>query len=283
MAMDFVDGLLNVCGLLLWVHGRSARSEDVTRTAGISLLATLKRPAGERRSGWPSILGLILLLAGRSVIYWQAGIAMGWTPRLWLGAVVLPFRTDVGWQALVYSGLSFGWWFLGFYLWLLLLSCLKGNGAERDIFSRLVRFHLGPVDRWPAPVKLLLPPVLGFVLWLAVGSLLIRGGWFPAPRSWGHWIQQAIVLGAGTYLTWKYLLAGLLVLHLLNSHIFLGNHPAWIWLNQAARLLLWPVQWIPLRLGKLDLVPVAGIALLFLIAELAERGLIHIYQQLPLG
>ena len=38
---------------------------------------------------------------------------------------------------------------------------------------------------------------------------------------------------------------------------------------------------VPLRLGKVDFAPVVGVALVFLVAELAGRGLVLLYGKLP--
>jgi uncharacterized protein YggT (Ycf19 family) len=85
----------------------------------------------------------------------------------------------------------------------------------------------------------------------------------------------------GSYLCWKYVIGALLVLHLLNSYIYFGKHPLWPYVNAGARTLLSPLRAMPLRAGKVDFAPVVGIALVFLVAELAGRGLVLLYGKLP--
>jgi uncharacterized protein YggT (Ycf19 family) len=46
-------------------------------------------------------------------------------------------------------------------------------------------------------------------------------------------------------------------------------------------MLLQPLRRVPLRAGRVDFAPVVGIALVFLLAGLAERGLNSIYEWLP--
>ena len=72
------------------------------------------------------------------------------------------------------------------------------------------------------------------------------------------------------------------MLHLLNSYIYFGRHPFWNYVNAGAQTLLRPLRAVPLRAGKADFAPVVGIALVFLMAELAERGLAALYVKLPL-
>ena len=86
-------------------------------------------------------------------------------------------------------------------------------------------------------------------------------------------IEEALVIGLGSYLVWKFLIGALLALHLLNSYIYFGKNPFWNYVNATAQTLLSPLEKIPLRAGKVDFAPVVGIALVFFIAELAARVL----------
>jgi hypothetical protein len=56
----------------------------------------------------------------------------------------------------------------------------------------------------------------------------------------------------------------------------------WIILNDTARKILALPGKIPLRVGKADFEPVADIALVFLLAELAGRALAYAYGRLSL-
>ena len=52
-------------------------------------------------------------------------------------------------------------------------------------------------------------------------------------------------------------------------------------MNATARNLTRPIRWLPLRVGRIDLTPVLGIALVFLGCGLAEAGLRHLFGRLP--
>lgn len=91
-----------------------------------------------------------------------------------------------------------------------------------------------------------------------------------------------MVLGLAAYLSWKYLLVAILLLHTVNSHVYLGANPFWNFVEVAARNLMRPVRWLPLRVGQVDFAPVVGIALVFLADEYGSRALTRLYQHLPL-
>jgi uncharacterized protein YggT (Ycf19 family) len=68
---------------------------------------------------------------------------------------------------------------------------------------------------------------------------------------------------------------------LLNTYVYLGNHPFWNYISQTGHRLLTPLKWLPLRLGKVELAPVVGMVLVLVLGELAERGLTLLYGRLP--
>ncbi|MEI9963056.1 MAG: hypothetical protein WDM76_18665 [Limisphaerales bacterium] len=123
---------------------------------------------------------------------------------------------------------------------------------------------------------------------------MVRGGlegslswWFarleiiPQPVSMAHRIAESLVVGLSSYLPWKFVAGALLVLHLLNTYIYFGKYAVWNYVKSLAQTLLAPLEKIPLRVGKADFAPVVGIALVFLIAEMAGRVLVWVYGKLP--
>jgi hypothetical protein len=74
-------------------------------------------------------------------------------------------------------------------------------------------------------LRLILPLLVAGGLWLALQPLLTTLAILP-PRVRTHgWNRRSSSLGA--YLAWKYFIAGLLTLHIVNSYVFLGNHAFW--------------------------------------------------------
>ncbi len=255
--MDFLNFLLNLAGLLLWLNWRSMGFVARAMASSASLLGTLKRTQSAAASRWPLLAGLVALLLFRSVFYWQIGSAMRWTPQLSLEVLTIPFRTEFLGLDLLFSWFSFGLSLAAFYLWLVLLSLANRRVSDTDPLQRLVRLHLGWIEPWPIPAKLLLPPLVAALLWLLVAPVFSR------LRSW------------------EFLIVGLLLLHLLISYVYLGNSKLLTFVEGTARNLLTPLRRFPLRVGKADFAPITGIALVLIAAESGSRLLSRLYQKLP--
>jgi uncharacterized protein YggT (Ycf19 family) len=278
--MALIDFILNLFALLLWLNWLALRPDSPAWTPSVSLVGTLRRADSSATRRWKSLAGLAALLLGRALVYWQLSSQFHWTPRLDLAIIDLHFHLDpaLRWdfiaRALLFSLLSFALTLLVFYIWLLLLSVVNSSVPDTDPFQKLVRMHFKWLERWPGVLKLLMPFVAGALLWLSLHPVLAWLGILPAVRSDEQILRQAAVIGAVTYLAWKYLIVGILLLHLVNSYVYLGNHAIWNFVNATARNLLWPVRWIPLRLGKVDFLPLVVMALVFFVGEVAEMAAI---------
>ena len=283
--MGLIDFILNLAGLLLWLNWRSVRFDPLGKRMPATLIGTLRRAEPRRLRRWHLLAALGGLLLLRAGIYWQIGSAANWAGKLDLGITALSFSSNLSGpmlsflRMLLFSIFSFGLMLGVFYLWLLLLSILAG--PQPLPFHRLVRMPLGGMDRWTRGVKFLLPLMVTATLWWLASWLLVWLQVIPPFVSPAHRIEESLVIGLGSYLTWKYLIGALLVLHLLNSYIYFGKHPFWAYVNAEAQTLLSPLRAVPLRAGKVDFAPVVGIVLVFLAAELAGRGLVSLYGRLP--
>jgi uncharacterized protein YggT (Ycf19 family) len=279
--MALIDFILNLAGLLLWLNWRSVRFDPLGKRTPATLIGTLRRAEPRRLRRWHLLAALGGLLLLRAVLYWQIGAGVGWAAgKLNLGIIELSFRSDSFGRILLFSIFSFGLTLGVLYLWLLLLSILAG--PEPLPFHRLVRMPLGGMDRWARGVKFLLPLMVTATFWWLASWLLAWLQVIPPLVSPVHRIEESLVIGLGSYLAWKYLIGVLLVLHLLNSYIYFGKHPFWAYVNAEAQTLLSPLRLVPLQAAKADFAPVVGIALVFLAAELAGRGLVLLYEKLPL-
>jgi len=276
--VGIIDFILNLAGLLLWLNWRSLRFDPLGQRTPATLIGTLRRAEPRRLRRWhlPASLGGLLFL--RAVLYWQIGSGVGWAAgKLNLGVIELSFRSDHFIPILLFSFFSFGLTLGVFYLWLLLFSILDGP----EPFHRLVRMQLGPIDRWPRWLKFSLPLALAAASWWLASWVLAWLAIVPPPVSAAHRIEESLIIGLGSYLAWKYAAGALLILHLLNSYIYFGKHSFWLYVTAEAQTLLRPLRAVPLRAGKADFAPVVGIVLVFLFAELAERGLAALYARLP--
>jgi len=275
--MGLIDFILNLAGMLLWLNWRAAKADPLGEPKPATLIGTLRRaePAKSRHWHLPAVLGGLLLL--RALFYWQIGSAAGWVGKLDLGVTAVFFRSNVFGQMLLFSIFSFARLFGIVYLWLLLLSILEGPMPTH----RLVKMQLGAIDGWPRWIKFLLPLAVIALVW---GLASWPFAWLhPKPAMLAaHRIEESLIIALGSYLVWKFLMAALLALHLLNSYIYFGKNAFWNYVNATAKQLLRPLEKIPLRAGRADFAPVAGIALVFLLAGLAGRVLVYIYGRLSL-
>ncbi|MGA2854126.1 MAG: hypothetical protein ABSE90_08355 [Verrucomicrobiota bacterium] len=269
--MGLIDFILNLAGLLLWLNWRAAKADPLGRPAPATLIGTLRRaePVNARRWHLPAALGCLLLL--RALFYLKIGSVLKpvWAGTLDFGVIAPSFVSSSFWRILAFSIFSFARMFGIVYLWLVLLSILSGPMPTH----RLVKMQLGKIDGWPRWIKCLLPlAVIALLWWLASWPL----AWLeiiPKPVSVAHRIGESLVIALGSYLVWKFLIAALLVLHLLNSYIYFGRHPFWNYVNATAKQLLRPLEKIPLRVDKADFAPVVGIALVFLLAYCVRNGI----------
>jgi uncharacterized protein YggT (Ycf19 family) len=279
--MGYVDFILNLAGLLLWIKWRSLPFDPIHKRTPATLVGTLRRAAPSHFRRWHLLAAIGALLVLRALFYRQIGPATHWTGRLDLGVITLSFRSDLFSRMLLFSVSSFGLTLGIFYLWLLLLSLLAGPTADAGPIHRLVRMPLGGIDGWPGWAKIISPFVAAALLWWLASWLFVRLEIIPKPISAAQRIGESLVIGLGSYLTWKFIAAALLVLHLLNTYIYFGKHPFWNYVNATAQTMLSPLQKIPLRAGRADFSPVVGIAIIFFASELAERGLVWLYSRLP--
>ena len=273
--MRLVDFILNLAGLLLWLNWRALRFDPLGKRTPATLIGTLRRVEPQRLRHWHLLAAIGGLLLVRAGFYWQIGPMSKpvWAGTLDLGIIAPSFLSNSFGRMCLFSIFSFGLMLAVFYLWLLLLSILAGP----EPIHGLVRMQLGAMDRRPRWMKLFLPLTATSLLWWLASWLLEWCGIIPRPISTAQRIEQSLLIGLGSYLVWKYVIGVLLALHLLNSYVYFGRHPFWNYVNATARTLLQPLRRVPLRAGKVDFAPVLGMALVFLLAGLAERGLIFIY------
>jgi uncharacterized protein YggT (Ycf19 family) len=280
--MDWLNLLLNVAGLLLWLSWQARSFAIATRPAHPALLWTPGGASDRRTRPWYFLAGLGGLLLLRGLLYWQIGPALNWTGTVNAGAVTFPFRSDHLGKMLLFSGISFGVLLWGFYVWLLLLAMANRNAPEQDPWQQMVRLHLGWIDRWPTLVKLLLPAFGGMLLWALLLPVLSGVGIMSRSDSVALFWQRALVLGLDGYVTWRLLLILVFALHLLNTYVYLGESPLWNFVNRVARNSLQPLGRWRFQWGRVDFAPLIAIGLVSLLAELAAHGLRLLYLRLPL-
>lgn len=271
--MGLIEFLLNLAGLLLWINWRASPYDPLHTATPATLVGTLRRAEPTRLKRWHLPVALSGLLLGRAEFYRLLGPALDWTGTLDLFATRIAFRSDSLSLMLLYSFLSFGLWLGMFLLALLLLSLLARGGAGSGLPGQLARTHLGWIADWPRWGKSLLPFLLGLLGWWLASWPLAQWNLIPRPASELVRLAQAALVGAGGYLTWKYVLVAILALHWLQSHVYFGRHPAWNIVDELGRRLLRPLHGAPLRVGQLDLRPLLALVLVLGITHAVEHGI----------
>ena len=267
---DAIDFILNVAGLLLWLNWRSVRMDPFNRGVPATLAGTVRRAEPMRLKRWHFLAALAGLLFIRAFFYVHIGGTVSWTPKLNLAVVTLAFPlVEHGHafflSALIFSAGSFVRLLVVFYLWLLALAVLNRHETNPDALQKLLLVQLGRAGKWPWLVQLILPFFIIAGLWAAFHPLFIYIGVTTHLRSNGLLLGQGAVLTLIAYLSLKYLLLALLLVHLVITYVYLGTNPVWEFINATSRNLLSALNRLPLRFGRIDLAPVLGIILIVMV------------------
>jgi uncharacterized protein YggT (Ycf19 family) len=245
--------------------------------ADSALVGTLRRASPPRARRWGVLALVPLVLLGRGLFYWHLGPSLHWTPTVELGVTRLPFRSDYLDRALIFSVLSFGKLLASFYVWVWLLALVNHRWREADPFQRMLLLLLRPAGRWHWSLLLLLAPVLAVLVWLGLHPVLVWCQAVPPAASLAVVALEGLWVGASLLLSAKYLLAIVLVGHLINSYVYVGHQAIWPFLTATAQSVLQPLRWVPLRAGRFDGAPIAALVLVFLLAGFAAQWLERSY------
>jgi len=260
--MNLVDWILNIAGIFLWMEWRSARSAKPQSV--LSLAGTIRQAGRSPGQGFGPLAGLILLLGARPAFYYTVGSAANWIPALDFLAISIPWRSDLLGRMYLFSTLSFLKVLGYYYAWLLLLSAVNRQLPDDDRIQRFIRGQLGWLEKIPWWIKLFLPSVAAALAWVFLLYLFVAMELIPEVAENGVW-GQAAAFALAAWLVWKWLLVGFFLVHLVNLYLYLGTHPVLVYIGTTSRKLLAPFFF--LRSGKLDLSPVAGLALLFVLEK----------------
>jgi hypothetical protein len=270
--MSLINLILDLVALLLWVNWVSVRLDQGIQTSGVSLIRTLRKAEPGNQNRWRYLAALVALLVIRAMVFVSLTSA---SQRIDLGIITISFRGGMGlsWlgNMLLFSVLDFAITLSAFYTCLVLLSVVNAKLPDNDPVQRLVRGYFRWLENWPRAVKVFLPLLIGVLFWLVLQPVLARIGIVPRSVSNRQFFEQCVFIGAAAYLPWKYLIVGILLLNVIYSYVYLGSHSAWTYVNLTARNLLNPISWLPVRAGKVDFLPLIGIALVLLLTEAFSR------------
>ena len=274
--MALLNLLLDLVALVLFLSGLGVGTRMPAHRAG-TLLSNLKLAESSRARRWPLFGGLAALLLIRPWIYAPLAEVTGWVPTWNPTPAAVPFRADFASRLLVYSAISFVWTLLQFLTWSLFAAVLARGTREPSAWSRFFQDMLGPLARLPTALLLFLPALFAAALWLGLSLPLQWLRLLPQEHSWRHPALQAVLIGAGAWVSGGWMICGLLLLRLVNTYVYLGTHPFWDFVHQVGGVALRPLEWLPARFGKLDLTALAGALVIGFATHLSELGLAHLY------
>lgn len=281
--MGLLDWVINAIGLLLWLNYWASRFDPFAAPSARPLAGILKPARPQKPSTIGTLVLLLCLIIGRAPAYLLFFASAQWTPTVDLGPLAVVFRSrgDTFWTGVLhlvaYSGLSFLWFFLCFHLWLVVLVAINHREGDQILYLRLLRLYLGRFTRMHPILQLLGAIMVPAVVWLAVRPLLIWLGSLPHADSTGQVFLQSALVSVGAFLTVRYPVGVILLIYFVNLYVYMGQ-PAWLgFVKTTGQNLLKPIRWLPLRIGALDLAPLAGVMLVFWLCELLRRLLPNIH------
>jgi len=281
--MGLIDFLLNLACLFLWIGFRASWFPAGPRPdseSGVTLRSTLRRADSPERRRWSWLIAIVAILLVRAFLYLQLGPAVQWAPQFRLGVIVLHLRVDSPAASLWCSVLGFALFWIVFHFWLVLFSIVNAKLPAHDTVQRLVRLHLGHFDRLPSLAKLAAALAGVALVWWLANDTLAKAGAVPAALSASQIWMQGLVLGMGAVCSWKWPVTAVLLAYVVSSYVYFGEAASWRWVEASAKNLLGPLHRLPLRAGRVDFTPVAGIALAWLAAHFGERWLTELFQRL---
>lgn len=279
--MAFIDLLLNLIGLVLLLAWRTAGRPAQVRGAG-TLLSNLKPAESRATKRWGYLVALGGLLLARPLLYSAIATGLNWTPMIGLGSTALAFRADDPGRLVLHSLLGFGWVWVNAVAWATVLIALTCLEREPEGWSKVLREMLGWLGRGPVWLQLPFPWLAAGVAWALLTFPLVSLGILPRIPPGPELAMQSAVVGASVWLSLKWLLVGILLLRLINTYIYFGNHPLWDFIHRIGGLLIRPLGWLPVRLGKLDFTPLVAAAIVWALWWAMGAGLTRQFARLNL-
>jgi len=177
-----------------------------------------------------------------------------------LGVISIRVPVNTWDSALLFSLASFFRVWVVAHVGVLLIVLLNRRTPTAGSFQLFLHAQWGRLVRWPAWLLVTLTLVGGAGLWLGLRPPLLRLGLTSAAPAGVGLAQEALGFGMSLFLIWEYTALLVLLIHFVNTYVYVGRIGWWRCLATAGNNL---VRWLPLHLGRLDLAPLAGAGLVF--------------------
>ena len=256
--MDWLHGILNLAGLLLWIIWRAGTMPRPKPRN--SFTGPTPSPGSISKHSWIYLAALVALLGLRAVFYHQFGPGLNWIPSLNLLNESPHFRSDLFPRILAYSVVSFARWLVAGYCCLALLTAVRPQTESSSSWREFLKAQFGGLGSWPSAVHWLA------AIGLAIGVHLCEAEWMKAVGVGGEATDRLLQIPALVALDLRatlYLIMTLLALYLLNSYVYFGEQPFLKTVNESGKRLLKPLRILPLEMGKIDLAPFITFILAF--------------------
>lgn len=256
--MDWLHGILNLAGLLLWITWRAGTMPHPKPRNSFTGPAPQRGPIFKH--SWIYLAALVALLGLRAIFYHQFGPGLDWIPSLNLINESPHFFSELFPRILAYSVLSFVRWLVAGYFCLALLATIRPQTEASITWKEFLKSQFGWLGGLPSFVYWLM------AIGLAVGVHIGETEWMKSVGVLGetsYRLQHILALITLDLRATVYLVMILLALHLLNSYVYFGEQSFWKNVNKCGNQLLRPLRILPLEFGKIDLAPFIAFALAF--------------------
>lgn len=260
--MVLFDWLLNMAALLLWLSATRFGASPVQRRP-LTLAGNLKPASRAESRTWPVVAALLGLLVVRAVVYWNLGRSLNWVATWSPGSVTVAFRSDFLGRMFLYSFWSFAWTLFHWYAALVFLAGIHGEPREGEPVARMIRDHLRAAGQMPRALLLLWPGVGLMLLWPLLHALFSLAGVLPPIPLGRRLLSQSLAVGLGGWMTLRWPLTVVLVFGMFLNIVYVGSHPLWTYLESLLSRMLRPLRWLPLRIARIDFLPMIALIALW--------------------
>ena len=251
--MDWLHGILNLTGLLLWITWRAGTMPRPKPRN--SFTGPTPSPGSIFKHSWIYLTALVALLGLRAVFYHQFGPGLDWIPQLNLLNIFHPFKSDSLPHALAYSVLSFGHWLAALYFCLALLATVQPQSEATGQWREFLKAQFSVLGRLPVFAQWLL------VIAMVFGFRFGEASWIQSLEEVSTPVNHLPLLVLLDLRASVYLIMALLALYLLNSYVYFGEQMFWKTVNESGKRLLVPLRILPWESDKVDFAPVVALAI----------------------
>lgn len=279
--MESVNLVLNLFGWFLWAGAFVFPRYAVRSSQPLTLLSTLRQESTPTYGRFFLLGGLVLLLGLRALAYWNFIPEGAPKPAVEFGLVSVSYLSERLVHMLIYSFSSFVIFLYGYYVLVFGLSITCRQRTRVNSIENLINQQLGSAAYWHPGLKVLALGCTGAGLWIGFGLLSLQIGVLPEEWTLGVLFMQSPIVAASFWTLYLVAIMAVIGLYLLNSYVYLGEKVVWKFIDETAKFYLSGLRQLPLVFGRIDLAPMLGLLLYWLLYRILEAGLQAVFERLP--